>query len=999
MSIALRGVGSHATTEGASAKPGVPTGTEKDDILLMLAASSRDDAIPLPEDWFSLASAVNAFGITDLTVRLMWKRAEEGETAPTVLNTGANSLSCRIAGFSGALDEGDPWVAVSGDWEDSNPVKVGGLTTPVDGCMVLFAVFLDNDFSISSWSGTTPAFVEIFDSLFNAVGGPPIAKDSTIALAGGIMEVAGATGDRIATPSSEATSGAGYLLALTPLGPEEPEEDFWEGDSLDSSKFTKQEKEAGRITVVTDPALKCPGTTHDTTFRFENKDGDFLSEAEEEAEPPTTRAEIMADEPPFILAQDVTRWYRQQLRFAEDYDIVAEGFRTIMQFKHTDDSGAPADLYTWQDELRAWSVGEPSIATVVPGGAWLDVVLEAVWSHDPEKALQRLYLNGELIGEKNVPLKAGEGIYLKWGNYKEASIPGGVIYIGGLVAAKTKSELGPFPIDPSDPTAFKPRHLPPLELDVEVETPDGIHRLPCDSRIASKRPRAINFSTQRGDGFGPGGCSFDRPIFKDYPDISPLDTWRFVGRNDDVAYEGRLRSRPGGNDPSQQININLAGWMTYLNGRRIPALIVDRRSGSWGGPSMARRERLLELNRSLEASVDTAFRDKGSLAAGIVISSGRLNSVYAVTGEAWFYGGGEAIGKLLYDSKQISTFSSPDEAWHILAALAEDDIAKEGVDEGPDHNRVDAIDQILEASDDKKRYALIQVRRDPGEGEDANTDAFLNLAVVGDHDLTIRGTGAEAGFWLSDIIRYILQRYYPKIDTSGIQHHTYPVKQATYHDSKADGHQAIEQLNGLAGWETNVWEYRRYHFHPADLSRYDWVIRTTDPGVRVTFEGPSIEHFANGVEVTYDDFYGVQHTLYPSDHPEIRDDDDSNPANRHGEYLWTETEVPWPCFEDEALQYGRAKLADYNRPKRPARYRIQGGYIRDSAKHWQQGWKPRSSQTLGVLDHPDDRPRLITETPSWDQESKTLEIAVDGAPPSLAVMVARQQRGREAANL
>lgn len=550
----------------------------------------------------------------------------------------------------------------------------------------------------------------------------------------------------------------------------------------------------------------------------------------------------------------------------------------------------------------------------------------------------------------------------------------------------------------SDATAFKPVHQPPLELDVEVETPDGTFRLPSDSRLASKRPKAIRFSTQRGDGFGPAGCSFSRPIFKDYPDISPLDTWRFVGRNGDIAYEGRLHSSPRGNDPQQQIDVALVGWMTYLKSRRCAPLIVDRRFSSWAPPSIEERIRQLGLNRSIsDASVEQAdglaLRWNGSLVGGIDPFSG----VYFDAGSD------QAVGEVYYDISVPNSSGgyaiSGDTAATLAFYGADDDHATGEIAVGA-NLRAPVASGYLTPSTPKRFFQLSWMYANPGTAGTAGeefTAMVRAIAAYGTHGLTKRG-GPPGGIWISDIIRYVLATYFPKIEWAG-EDNTYPVSQASWHDNPTEGFQLIQQLNDLAFWETNVWEDRKFHYHAADLTKYDWVIDTTDPGVRVMFDGPSIEDFANGAEVTFTDFAGRKRILYPSDHAELRDESDSNPANRHGEDLWTPVEVPWPCFEAEALQFGRAALAEFNRPKRPGRYRIQGGYIRDAAGHWQQGWKPRCSQTLGILNHPDDAPRLITATPNWDQETKTLEITVDAPPKTLDAIVARQMRAREAANL
>ena len=213
MAIGLRGVGAHGTKEGAgNAVPGLPAGWQPGDIHFLLAATSRNDEVPLPAGYTSLVAAPDVDGITDLTVRLAWCRAQEGDAAPSIACTAANSLTAQIAGFSGAKAAGDPWHKVGETGETPNPIEAASITTTVPGCAILFAALTDNDFAFSGWSGEKPAFTELFDSLFNAA----TAKDSTIGLAWGLQEAAGATGPRTVAQSSGATLGVGYLLALEP---------------------------------------------------------------------------------------------------------------------------------------------------------------------------------------------------------------------------------------------------------------------------------------------------------------------------------------------------------------------------------------------------------------------------------------------------------------------------------------------------------------------------------------------------------------------------------------------------------------------------------------------------------------------------------------------------------------------------------------------------------------------------------------------------------------
>ncbi len=542
------------------------------------------------------------------------------------------------------------------------------------------------------------------------------------------------------------------------------------------------------------------------------------------------------------------------------------------------------------------------------------------------------------------------------------------------------------------------RHKPPLALDVEVETPNGTFRLAADAKDPKKRPRGLSFSTQRGDGFGPASCSLSREIFRDYPDIALLDTWRFVGRQGDVAYEGKLHSSPRTNDPAQEVNVSLVGWMTYLKNRKIAPLFIDSRLSSWGEPSVQRRADLTALKVKPGPSVSEGWQGTGESPPGIVIDFTNWTAVkgYTQRGEAWFYGGGEKLGKLLYHLAVV-TGPEGDATWLDITHLADDDTAS-GYESGPDHNATTNSNayETVEATTGTREYAVFVSEYTNAGGGFSMTDTHVweLPKVVGNQGLEISGAWPEVGPKLSDVLQSVLS-YYPKIEWAG-ETNSFILQQATWHDAPEYGYEIAQTLNNLVLWETSVWEDRKFYFHPADLTRFDWQLRTDDPGTTVVFQGDSIENFANGCSVSFTDFAGIRRVLWPDDHAELRDDSENNPANIHDEQLWTDCEVPTPCSEAEALQYGRTYLAEYNRPKRPGTFRIAGGYIKDSAGHWQQGWKVRSSQTLGVMNNvAEDQPRLIFAT-SWNQDSKTLEITVDAPPKYLDAIVARQGLSRTA---
>lgn len=539
-----------------------------------------------------------------------------------------------------------------------------------------------------------------------------------------------------------------------------------------------------------------------------------------------------------------------------------------------------------------------------------------------------------------------------------------------------------------EPRRVRRNRKPPLDLDVEVETTAGTFRLASDDPKASNRPSNMSFTTLRGNGFSNGSLQLNRQIFRDYPDVNLLDTWRMIGRQGEVAYEGRLHSDPRTNSPSQTLNVELVGWMSYLTSRKISPLIIDRTLDGWTGPSSGRRASLITAGYRYEAEPEVGWHGEGAPGPGIIFTFSTFGSSYYELGEAWKRAGGEAIGALRFDFQSLA--GGADANWSTVGYLCDNDLAESFVPGTNLHKTTTAGNEVVSDGEAVYQYALLaESYTGTFTGTTNEVHGFFNPRIVGTHGLTARGESPNEGYYVSDIIKYVLNTYYPKINTEHVKENQFAVQQATWAESPVYGSELISQLNDLTLWEENLWENRSYHYEPADLTKTDWQIRTDEPGVEVTFQGESIENFANGVVVTYTDFSGIRHVLYPDQHSELRDTSLNNAATEHGEDLWTGVEVRWPATEPEALQYGRAYLAEYNRPKRPGTFTIKSGYIKDGAGHWQPGWRVRNSATLSVMDHPSESaPRLITAT-SWDDNSKSLSITVDAPPSTFDAIVAR----------
>ncbi len=566
----------------------------------------------------------------------------------------------------------------------------------------------------------------------------------------------------------------------------------------------------------------------------------------------------------------------------------------------------------------------------------------------------------------------------------------------GSVAGTSSAAAAIIVLEPPPPPL--PRSTkPPLALAIEIETADGwLSRLDPSSDDASMRPQAISFSTQRGEGCGPGAFSVTRKVMRDYPDLNLIDTVRAIGMNGEVPYEGRNHDYARTNDPVQQFAVTLQGWYSAMKDRKFSEIYVDRELAGWSGPSTSRRAALAAAGYRMEAEPDTnGWQANGSIGPSIIFTFQRFDSASKELGEAWYWGGGPDLGEVVIDLVVIT--GAPDPSFVQAVWLSSDDL---GTILGPisTSGKVSKNNMAAISGGSGKKFAVLGSEyAGTFTGDTNEIQAFANPRVFGAHNLTKQGPAGEESFLVSDMLEDIVTRFTALSWHPDNLRTNYGVRQAAFRGQYPDD--AAKSLNDYHLLETGVFEDKLFRYWQADLTRPDWIVRTDDPGVRFTpLQGDSIDSFANGVEVTFTDFTGRTYTLYPSDFAELRDESETNPANRHGIDLWTDFTVPYPCLLADALQIGRAYLAEYNRPKAPGTISIAGGYIRDAERHWQQGWKPRASETIALVNHPNDAPRLITQT-NWDQDSKVLRISVDNGYQLLQAYLARMANARSAANL
>jgi hypothetical protein len=513
------------------------------------------------------------------------------------------------------------------------------------------------------------------------------------------------------------------------------------------------------------------------------------------------------------------------------------------------------------------------------------------------------------------------------------------------------------------------RERPPLELHVELETPDGrTHKLHSAADDPTDRPQGLSFGTARFDGFKAGGFSLHRPINRQFNDLQLFNLARFISVTGDIAYEGQIAGLPRGTGTPPSWSVQLAGLMANARDRKFAMVFVDRGTNHWTAPLAERAQRKVVtlgqlLNDDYQAAADGGrLRIQGT--SGKAIATGSSGEImYAMPT-------GVNISRFTYQAVEANTTN-------VAAATL-------GTSDSPDFSPVTGtsltLDDVLRSTVGltPTRYATLSSSASSTHTPAAGSEhyrLFKQFAVYGDHGLTTQATSGPDGVLASDVVTWLIENYCPLLNAGGVQDTTYPIAQLAFHD-RTHPYDAMLTVNSFHRWGLECWEGGTVHYGPLDLTDYDWELRLDDFGTALDVNGPVAEEVANGIEVTYTDVStGRTTTLLPDDHEEIRDTNPLNPVNRAGRYKATDYTLNSPCTEEDALQIGRAALAEFNAPKHKGTATKQG-YIKDRAGNEQPVHKVRAGDRVLITDSVDEEVHVVHET-DYQHDRKEVRIAVD----------------------
>jgi hypothetical protein len=517
-------------------------------------------------------------------------------------------------------------------------------------------------------------------------------------------------------------------------------------------------------------------------------------------------------------------------------------------------------------------------------------------------------------------------------------------------------------------------------LAASLSLADGrVVRFGGDEADAQNIPYDISFDTQIPGGFGSASITLPRPatlyaddarLFSDVKIYGPLGT----------AFEGYVVGVP--QVGAEEIRLELSGFSTVLDRyQTFKEIFVDRDLGAWEDPPAGTKEASVGFAWSgPEVTWDTTI---GASALFLKAETSKPNPFgYAV----YDAGAGLQVKSIYYEMTSGST-SSFVGSLNISSSPAS---GGTGTGDLITVNNGSATGTLTATTAARYAYAQFSLLGTVASNVEYWM-ALKNLAVYGNHGLTLRGSDPK-GIYGSDVVRYAIDQTLLTTTPDSIEPSAFVIPHLVFREDTAIT-QVIEQITALGGAQNvpndwGVYNDRVFFWRSPGTYGRTWHVRR-DEVASTASEGPDADNRVAGIKVLYEDPSGRRLSVGPPgsksdfETSELLDTDPDNPAKRIPGAFATET--VGITSQAGAVNIGKLILNERNRLKWRGSIQIQG-------EAFDQQGNPfpvhlvRAGDQIVIEDDSDPRPRPINST-SYSHDDLTLNANVGARPDTLEALL------------
>jgi len=523
------------------------------------------------------------------------------------------------------------------------------------------------------------------------------------------------------------------------------------------------------------------------------------------------------------------------------------------------------------------------------------------------------------------------------------------------------------------------------EIAVSLNLADGrTLRFGGDEADAENIPYDISFDTQIPGGFNGASITLPKPANLYTDDARLFSDAVVYGAGGRTLYEGFVTSVPqvGANE----IRLELSGWAQALDRyQTFKEIFVDRDLGAWEGPSSARTRAVLDLGTSNldEASVDW---DSTTPALALATDGGRVNPII----EAYYDAGpGLLVDSIYYDMISTSTSSYTG----VIGVAATNTLGSaSNTGDLLTGSNSSAAGTFTPATE--RRYGYAQFSLVGTVGTTRTEMRLRNLAVYGNHGLTLRGTDPK-GVFGSDVIRYVIGKTLLNTTSESVELSSEIIRHLAFREDTPIP-SVIEQVTAIGSStiqpnDWGVYEGKTFFWRTPGTYGRVWHVRR-DQVATPTSDGPQADQRVAGVKVVYSDASGRERSVGPvgsnsdTETNELVSIDPDNPASRIPG-AFEVVNVGLVPLEANAINIGKLILNERNALRWRGSVQLQGEATDENGNRYPVALV-RAGDTIVIEDDADTTPRTINST-SYTHSDLSLTANVGARPDTLESLLGR----------
>lgn len=521
-------------------------------------------------------------------------------------------------------------------------------------------------------------------------------------------------------------------------------------------------------------------------------------------------------------------------------------------------------------------------------------------------------------------------------------------------------------------------------LAVSLNLSDGrVIRFGGDEAYPENIPYDISFDTQIPGGFASASITLPKPANLYADDARLFSDVVIYGAGGRVFYEGFVTGVPqvGANE----IRLELSGWASALERyQTFKEIFVDRDLNAWEGPSA-------EIITSSTGLSYLAPDVEWSGTSPALIFKAEANRPNPYVNAFYDAGSGLTVRSIYYDMTSASSSSYSGEVGNSSTSTTVTFSETTG----------DLITSATSSASGTftattaRRYGRIQFAILGTVASNVNHNMTMkNVAVYGNHGLTLRGTDPK-GVFGSDVIRYVIEQTSLNTTSRSIEESSQVIRHLAFRDDTPIN-EVIEQVTAIGSSTTQpndwgVYENKTFFWATPGTYGRTWRVRRDQVATAIS-EGPDADARIAGVKVIYSDASGKEFSVGPigsnsdTETAELESIDPDNPAKRiPGAY--EVVNVGLVPLAADATNIGKLILNERNQLRWRGSVEIQGEATDENGNRYPVALV-RAGDQIVIEDDADTRPRPINST-SYSHADISLQANVGARPDTLESLLGR----------